>query len=602
MVAPWLPWYSLGRLETVGDSERGDRSLIVNAFAARQAQYRMGEDSASLQAGAAEKAVRAFLRQHWPLLLALAVLLLTVYTLRAISLRWTQGHLVYALDDAYIHMAMAKNLVEHGVWGITTDGFTSSSSSPLWTLLLAGTYALAGVNTTSPLILSLVSACLVLVVAYRMLREFQFPPNITLLTLLGVILLTPLPALVFSGMEHALQTALTVAATFLAARVLSPAETPSHRGHYLWLLSLAPLITMVRFEGMFLVLLISLGFFLRKQARRGVWFALVGFLPVAAYGAVARLHGWPLFPTSVLLKSSFSGAANAKLLARHLMRQDFFNLLNGDHLVALILFAILVEIVARARGERAWDTQPIMAAIFVGTGILHLGLARVGWFYRYEAYLVALGIVVVACRFKSLARAAPASPDLKLRTFAYKHGAVFVLVLSLSSCLMRGVKALKDIPQATINIFEQQYQMGTFVKRYYQHSTVALNDLGAVNFLADIHCLDVWGLATPEVARMRMQGHYRREDLARLAVKSGARIAIVYDMWFGRVLPSEWIRVGQWQIHNSVVVGSDTVSIYAIDPSEAAPLMAHLAEFSAQLPADVLQSGPYVEHVRSPRY
>jgi hypothetical protein len=131
---------------------------------------------------------------------------------------------------------------------------------------------------------------------------------------------------------------------------------------------------------------------------------------------------------------------------------------------------------------------------------------------------------------------------------------------------------------------------------------VALNDLGAVNFLADIHCLDVWGLATPEVARMRMQGHYRREDLARLAVKSGARIAIVYDMWFGRVLPSEWIRVGQWQIHNSVVVGSDTVSIYAIDPSEAAPLMAHLAEFSAQLPADVLQSGPYVEHVRSPRY
>ena len=29
------------------------------------------------------------------------------------------GQLSYPLDDAFIHMAISKNIVEHGVWGVT---------------------------------------------------------------------------------------------------------------------------------------------------------------------------------------------------------------------------------------------------------------------------------------------------------------------------------------------------------------------------------------------------------------------------------------------------------------------------------------------------
>jgi hypothetical protein len=544
------------------------------------------------------KVAGPFTHQHWPLLVAVAVLLLTVLALLAASLHRTQGHLIYVLDDTYIHMAMAKNFAEHGVWGVTQDGFTSTSSGPLWTLLLAGVYALTGVNAVSPFVMNLVSACLVLLIAYVILRAHGLPPHTILFALLAVTLLTPLPALIFVGMEHTLQTALTLAAAFLAARVLSSTEPDAEQRSYYWLLGLAPLLTSVRFEGMFLVVVIALGFFLRRQARRGVLFAASGLLPVAVYGAISNLHGWPWLPTSVLLKSGFSLDSPPEVLLTRFMDQVVGNVWAGRHLVGLVLLAGLLDGAGRRAGEWARNPERIMSGIFIGAGILHVGFARVGWFYRYEAYLMALGVLVVACRLGLLLTALvePAAPNSHPHALP-EVAAVFVLVMALFFGLVRGSVALRDIPQAAANEFEQQYQMAAFIKRYYQRSAVALNDIGAVNYLADIHCLDLLGLGTLEVARRQMRGDYGREEIAKLAMDMGARIAIIHDLYFSNIggIPPEWIRVGQWQIRNRVLGGSDTVSIYAIDPSEAGALMAHLAEFSRVLPGSVVQRGLYTQ-------
>jgi len=350
---------------------------------------------------------------------------------------------------------------------------------------------------------------------------------------------------------------------------------------------------------MFLVAVIALGFFLRKQAKRGILFATMGLLPVVVYGVIAQLHGWPFLPTSVLLKAGLSPPTDYHSLAGDLWHHGLANLWEGRHLAALMILALLLDRMAKSGAGLAWDTKRVMTGIFVGVGILHLGLARVGWFYRYEAYLVALGIVVVACRFSTLTEilGVPAASHPGAKAQLVKIGAALLLMISLFFSLIRGTTALANIPQATANLYEQQYQMAAFIRRSYQHSTIALNDIGAVNFFADIHCLDLWGLGTPAVARLRMQRIYRREDISRLAAHSGARIAIVYDSWFEKLggLPAEWTRVGQWRILNNVVNGSDTVSIYAIDPREVGPLTARLAEFSSELPSDVVPSGLYLQ-------
>ena len=66
--------------------------------------------------------------RSWSLLLAGTAVLVSVATSVNASLAGTHGVLVYAVDDAYIHMAVAKNLARHGIWGCTPFHFSSSSS------------------------------------------------------------------------------------------------------------------------------------------------------------------------------------------------------------------------------------------------------------------------------------------------------------------------------------------------------------------------------------------------------------------------------------------------------------------------------------------
>ena len=94
-------------------------------------------------------------RRWWPALVVSALLLTLCGGLIVRSLDYNDGALVYALDDAYIHMSIARNFVEQGVWGITPYAYSSTSSSPLWTLLIAISYV-PGVNEITPLLLNLV--------------------------------------------------------------------------------------------------------------------------------------------------------------------------------------------------------------------------------------------------------------------------------------------------------------------------------------------------------------------------------------------------------------------------------------------------------------
>jgi hypothetical protein len=561
------------------------------------------------------------LLQHWPLYVSVLILSLLFGLLLATSFYQNQGHLVYALDDAYIHMAMARNFSLYGVWGITRYGFASSSSSILWTLLLSFTYYLFGVSQIAPLLWNLLFAVLVLWVAYAILTHYKLAPPLKLAALLAIIFLIPLPALILSGMEQDLQTLLALLATFLAARLLS-GEVPSTAARdSTLLLVLAPLVTAVRFEGMFLILAICGLLLLRKRWFYALAFVVCGFLPVVIYGIISVSHGWFWLPSSVLLKGVMPDLASLSGLFLSLAINAFVNLHLGLHVFVLLIAVLLFYVLACGKGRGVFDSRQVMGAILLVTAIPHVEFVQVSPLFRYDAYLFVLGVVFIASQFPiimpdfpprtSFSRGlvpenlAASSADLKagaMPTFSSESipknlatGALaFLLFFPLA---VKGTRLLWFLPQCTTNIFEQQYQMGSFLRQFYQGAVVALNDVGAVNFLADIHCLDLWGLANRDVTVLKRAHNYHTRDIARLSKQAGARVAIVYDPWFEGEggLPQEWVRVGRWTIRNNVIAGGDTVSFYALDPSEVLHLIQCLREFSLRLPRDVIQSGSYLE-------
>jgi hypothetical protein len=172
-----------------------------------------------------------------------------------------------------------------------------------------------------------------------------------------------------------------------------------------------------------------------------------------------------------------------------------------------------------------------------------------------------------------------------------------LLILIISPLAIRGGNSLKLTPQATNNIYEQQYQMGLFLKQFYLGESVAANDIGAVSYFGDIELLDLWGLGSLEVAKLKMEGLYNTQQIQDLAAQKKVKIAMVYEDWFKEYdgIPSNWIKIGEWKISKNVIASGDTVSFYAINFEEENALNENLKIFSSNMPKDINQSGKYID-------
>jgi hypothetical protein len=531
------------------------------------------------------------LLSNWPLYLSILTLLLLVRLTMDISMSQNHGHLVYALDDAYIGMAMARNFAEHGVWGVTRYGFSSCSSPPLWTLLLSLTYYVGGVNQLAPFLMNLVLTVLILVVADAILSYYKTPAAVRFVTLVAIILLVPLPVLVFSGMEQALQTVVSMLIVFYAARLISDESPGTARGDSIRLLILAPLVTGVRFEGMFLIIAIAAFLLIRKRWVYTLAFGALGYLPWLIYGIISVSKGWFWLPTSLLLKASLPDFTSPGGFILSLLNPMYVTLHEAMHMLVLLASLLVMYIVVSEKGGGARESRQIMGAIVFLVGIAHLEFVGAGPMFRYDSYWCVLAFLYLGLQFPLVLPHGRTllSKETWVVPKNLAYGALCLLLLFPMA--IKGGRLLWFLPQCTTDIFEQQYQMGLFVERYYQNSTVALNDIGAVNYLADIHCLDLWGLANAEIAAAKRKHTYHVGDIERISKQTGTRIAIIYDAWFLGGVPPEWIRVGRWTIPNNVNVGEDTVSFYAVSPTEAQYLSQSLTDFSIRLPAEVIQRG-----------
>lgn len=485
---------------------------------------------------------------------------------------------IYALDDAYIHLSIARNFVEHGVWGTTRYEFTSSTSSPLWTGLIAATYPLMG--EFAPLSLNLFFAGLLFVAITWITARFKIPSFYLALSLIAVIIVYQIERYVLIGMEHVLQAVVNIGFIYLAARAL--VERPPLRSRLVALVfSLAILVTTARYEGAFLVLVFCLLFALRWRLTFAIALGLISIAPLLFYGLIARAQGWDWLPSSIIINSNRAFFAQADLLdlARY-FTLGTAEMILADGVLYATLGACCAALLFRWMRPSADQIGEVMLIAVILLIPFHARFVNPeGTHLRYEAYLFPLAITAI------LAGLAPLLPIRFHPRAGLITGMSLIVALVIGQPWLARLNVLNthvDVTRSMINIYEQQYQMARFVARYYTGEGVGANDIGAINYFADIRNVDLWGLGTFEVIQARSTQTYTRERMDQIMRDRDASIAIIYTHWFNDLVggvPDTWIPVGTWRVSQSAILGGDTVTFYALDPASAARLADSLREF-----------------------
>jgi len=523
--------------------------------------------------------------KHLPVIIALSCLWLSLVIVFVAILAINSGLMVYTLDDIYIHLAISRNLTEYSVFGVTRYEFSSSSSSPLWNLMISAVFILVGISDMVPLVLNIIFASGAVVILYALLKNMEMSTRQLTAVLVSFVFFTSLPGLVFTGMEHTLHIVFSVFFVVLSSRILSLEESNSRQ--FFFLLVITFFASAVRIETAFLALPVVFLFLMKRKWVHAL--AILGMVavPWLAFGAVSIQNGWLLLPNPMLVKSI--DAMNEG--TRFFFVRGIGAVVVSPHLLALMVASFKLT---SSKEHGFWHINNIMRLIFVPACLLHLQLGRIGWFFRYEAYLVALGILTVSVQGRQF------FSELKLGSLQFpKPGTgldrkslygLGLVILFLAPLAGRGALSICLTPIASNNIYEQQYQMGLFLNRFYTGDAVLINDIGCANYLSDIVCIDKWGIGTLEIGQSLLNGSMSADVLRTIAVERNVKVAILYADGF---IPEEWEEVGRWTIRNNVVTFNSTVSFFAVTASDRDRLIDSLVLFSSGLAEDVIESGLY---------
>ncbi len=529
-------------------------------------------------------------RRHGILLAAFLATFLPVLFIELGVLKITKAVFMYPLDDVFIHMEIASHLASEGTWGINHNAFGSASSSPLYTLLLAGCFLLFSTNTLVPFIINCVAAAALLVVLHRALISMQLGAKAHLCCMLAIVFFTPLPILVVSGMEHTLQCLFVFLflqrfSTWVTGEVTPGAE--GKPGVPVEIFFYAALVTFIRYEGLFLIAAACLVLLWRKKILFSFQLGLVAAAPLIVFGLISLAKGSYPLPNSLLVKSdsivfTLSGLAHfasTVLIDKLTIAKGGITSLATQRLLLILPLALLVCMKVLPR----WTVHSCGLILLLLCTVLHLAFATTGWFYRYEAYLILCSVYTVSM-------------------LAWHHGPALIHTASKPALLvgsvvlfflffplfLRSSAAFSKAKQACVNIFEQQYQMGQFLRRFYNNEPVAANDIGAVAYYTNSYVLDLWGLGNIDIARSRKRGYWTPTFLDSMVTTNNAKIAVVYDSWFDTTLLKQWTKVATWQIRNNVICGDDLVSFYAADSLAQPSLKRNLMLYQPLLPAGVI--------------
>lgn len=425
------------------------------------------------------------------------------------------GEVGFPLDDSWIHVRFAQNLARGFGFSFNPGEAASTTTGPLWTLLLALGYRLTGEYLFTAAALNWVLCWLCAIAAAALARTFVPRPLFAAAAGLFVAITIPLPWLALSGMEPPLFMCLTLLGILAHVR-LRAARGPTAllptaifgvavwaRPENLLLFPLAMLdrLALLRGEHAWRP---SLAAWLKQVAVHTPLFLAV-IAPIFVYNY--QVIGRPL-PSSYYIKAMNYGLTWALVMGDdRLLLQSLFLapikevgalllLWAGNNVMLLPGFLYGFSRMVRPGGFPREHRSYLVSLVLVVQPVawaISTNFHRAPWFQsqRYVANLGPLYLILgLAGSWWVIQRLSPAR-----RRYALAVGIALALIASAA----RHPDQARLYTQNVKNITELQVAAGRWVRDYIPGKPyLAVNDVGAVAVITDCRVFDMMGLVSPE--------------------------------------------------------------------------------------------------------
>ena len=471
----------------------------------------------------------------------------------------------YTVDDAYIHLAIAKNFALHKVWGMTQYVFSSSSSSPIFTFILSMLIFIFGNHDLIPLIFNFIITFFVIYFLNKYyIQYFQRNRNVIIASLF-TLLFAVFHLQIMLGMEHVLQTFLIIVNIYFFQKWIVSDFRKSESAY--WFYFTIGLLGLVRFESMFYFVSLAFVFVCLKNFKNALLIIVCGFLPILIFGYFNYKESGYFLPYSVVVKGAKLELSGDFIFQLKYLLLDKIFLNITFYKVGLFFLLIVAVLLYRDYRNKISFNQLIinnfLLITLLMTLMLHSFFGNFRAFFRYEAYISVAFVMIIIPRLRHFF----VNP-----LFEFKRDRIvgFLIFCNFLLLIYKCGFSHLMIVDGSRNIYEQQIQSAKFLKKYYNNSKVVANDIGAISYFTDIHLLDIVGLGSIEMIPFNESGKEFDQKfenfVTEYSIKNNYDLAIVYEEWFAGHVPKNWKKVAVLKISDNTNAALDHVVIYSINP------------------------------------
>ncbi len=518
------------------------------------------------------------LRSDWPLWTALALFL--VLLLISFIGQISSGRLILPEEPAYQRLMVAKNLAAHFSWSINPGEFTSAFGTLLWPVVLAPFFFLLGASTLWPWLINAVLSVLLIVAAYRVVREWITAPGAQAALLVLLIVALPLGVLSASGMEQVLFLLLLLIFLELWARRMEE----SSRTGILSLTVIAVLLASTRYEGMLLVALAAFLLLLRRDFLAGLIVPIAAAAPLAVYGLISWRAGWLPIPASVYLRRAELIPADLSQFPSVVFRSlDVLGVRPDLRSIVLLITLIPAWLGLTGRLSSVRERAFFAPSLALLAAIAHLTLIG-DREIRYDAWLILI------CGWAILPALGKILPEdwqtFRKNVATLAAGGVLAVLLGFP-LLSRGVQGMFLFAD-TMNVEKGIDQSAARWASQCASDPVATDAPGTIAFLTGRPVVDLSGFVSLSAFRIRRAGNITAEWMQAEAERHSVSAALIFQPIIQVPAGTIWKRTGGWALVNCPLC--QPVEIFAIRDDPA--ITSCTESFMGNLPADEILPKP----------